>query len=267
MIETWSRGTADDCMAEEILTDLSELVWQHPWWHARADLVLALLQWMQVHPPARVLDAGCGWGVNLDYLEKKGYRPAGLDISRQALQRLDRPDRELIEADLTQELPSTLKQFDAVIALDVIEHLDDDRTAVARFAQLTQPGGIAILSVPALPELYSEFDEVQGHRRRYLPQTLRKAFEDTDLIVEHILWWGTWLVPLLRRQRTQRRTRPGLSAAATYKKYLTLPAWPVRQLFRLAFAVDRIRTLYGKAAQGTSLFAIARRRWAPRKPR
>jgi SAM-dependent methyltransferase len=267
MIETWSCGTADECMAEEILTDLSELVWQHPWWHARAELLLSLLKWSQVHPPARILDAGCGWGVNLDYLERCGYRPAGLDISRRTLQRLDRPDRELIEADLTQELPTAVKPYDAVIALDVIEHLDDDRLAVARLARLTKPGGITILSVPALPELYSEFDEVQGHRRRYLPQTLRQAFEDTDLIVEHILWWGAWLVPLLRRQRKQKRMCDGLSAAAVYRQYLTLPSWPVRQLFRLAFAVDRLRTLYGRTARGTSLFAIARRRWAPRKPR
>ncbi len=267
MIETWSRGTADECMAEEILTDLSDLIWQHPWWHARASLLLALLQSMGVRPPARVLDAGCGWGMNLDYLEQKGYRPAGLDISRQALQRLDRPGRELIEADLTQELPTPIRQYDAVIALDVIEHLDDDRKAVSRLAQLTEPGGVTILSVPALPELYSEFDAVQGHRRRYVPEMLLRAFEDTDLVVEHIHWWGSWLVPLLRRQRKQRRAVAGASAAETYRRYLTLPPWPVRQLFRLAFAVDKIRTLRGRPRQGTSLFAIARRRAAPRKPR
>jgi SAM-dependent methyltransferase len=263
MIETWTQGAADEWMAEDLLTDVSDLIWRHPWSHARAHLVLALLESVKVRPPARVLDAGCGWGVTLDHLERRGYHVAGLDISKQALRRLDQPDRELIEADLTQELPSTRsKQFDAVLALDVIEHLDDDQSAVSRLAQLTKPGGVTILSVPALPELYSEFDAVQGHRRRYLPETLRQTCADSDLKIERVLWWGSWMVPLLRRQRKHKRAQPGASAAETYRQYLALPSWPVRQLLRLAFAVDQVRTLRGRPSRGTSLFALARRRMA-----
>lgn len=78
--------------------------------------------------------------------------------------------------------------FDALLALDVIEHLDDDRGAVMRMASLLKPGGLAIISVPALPELFSDFDEVQGHRRRYVPETLRAAFQDTGLTVREIFW-------------------------------------------------------------------------------
>src|SRR5262245_14880069 len=52
-----------------------------------------------VRSPARVLDTGCGWGVTLDALEAAGYRTSGLDVSRRALERLDRPNRRLIEAD------------------------------------------------------------------------------------------------------------------------------------------------------------------------
>ena len=63
-----------------------------------------------------------------------------------------------------------------MLALDVIEHIDDDRAAVARLGSLARPGGIVIVSVPALPELFTEFDRIQGHRRRYLPETLRAAF-------------------------------------------------------------------------------------------
>src|SRR5260370_32626463 len=115
MIETWSYGTANKYMAEDLLTGPSEVVRHHPWFHARAKLVLALLKSMHVYPPARVLDAGCGWGINLDSLERRGYRVAGLDISRQALQCLDRPDRELIEADLTRGLPPAVRTYEAVI--------------------------------------------------------------------------------------------------------------------------------------------------------
>jgi len=81
-----------------------------------------------------VLDAGCGWGVTLSALERRGYHASGLDIARNALERLDAPGRSLIEADLTQPWPGGLPRFDAVLALDVSEHLDEEASAVARLA-------------------------------------------------------------------------------------------------------------------------------------
>ncbi len=83
----------------------------------------------------------------------------------------------------------------------MIEHLDDDRAAVSALGALVEPGGFLVVSVPALPEMYGEFDRVQGHRRRYLPETLRAAFEGSGLAIERLFWWGAWLVPTLRRQR------------------------------------------------------------------
>jgi 2-polyprenyl-3-methyl-5-hydroxy-6-metoxy-1,4-benzoquinol methylase len=259
MIATWSRGPADENMAEDILTRLGGLVRRHPWWQARAKLMLSILFRAGVRPPATVLDAGCGWGVNLDVLERLGYGVDGLDISRRILERLDCSRRTLFEADLTQPLPRGLKQYDAVISLDVIEHVDDDHGVVTRLAELTKPGGITVLSVPALPELFSEYDEVQGHRRRYVPETLQKAVANTGLQIEKMLWWGSWMVPLLRRRQLRRRQKAGTSASEVYRQYLTLPPWPGTWVLRSAFAYDHFRTLRGKTRIGTSLFAVARR--------
>jgi len=164
MIETWTRGSADANMPEAILTEQAALVRRHPWWLARARLILAALQRYNILPPSRVLDAGCGWGVTLESLEQAGYVAAGMDISRQALEMLqtDRQDRQLIEADLTQSLSAgeSKSPFDAVLALDVLEHLDDDRFALTQLAELLRPGGLVIISVPALPELFSDFDAI-----------------------------------------------------------------------------------------------------------
>ena len=215
MIVIWSEGPADDYMDEAILVELGRRVRRHPWWRARARLTIAILERAGVNPPARVLDAGCGWGVTLDALERRGYRVTGLDISRRVLDGLDRPDRELIVADLSQPLPGSVAPFDAVLALDVIEHLDDDRQALARLAQLTRPhGGIVVISVPAQPDLFSEFDEVQGHRRRYLPDTLRSAFEGTGLELESVFWWAPGSSPScegggLAASPSLRNRRPG----------------------------------------------------------
>src|SRR5207245_1732061 len=102
VIETWSEGSPDENMAEEILVDLPAIIQRHPWWRARAALTLALLDGLGVPPPADVFDAGCGWGVTLEALERRGYRTTAMDVSRRTLELLDRPGRCLIQADLTK---------------------------------------------------------------------------------------------------------------------------------------------------------------------
>ncbi len=261
MIERWSSGDPTDHMDEAILTRLAPRIERHPWWKARARLTVALLDRLigRDRPDTRVLDAGCGWGVTLKALERAGYFAAGLDVSRKALERLDRPGRTLIEADLTKPFPSIQPLYDAVLALDVIEHLDDDRAAVESLSRLVRPGGVLILSVPALPDLFTEFDRVQGHRRRYLPETLRDAIPGGLLNVEQVFWWGSWLVDRLRRSRKRPRSRPGDSADAIYGRYLNLPPAPLRPLLDLAFHLEKRSALRGALKTGTSLFAVARR--------
>jgi SAM-dependent methyltransferase len=259
VIERWSRGTVDLGMAEEILLELAEPIARHPWWQARAALILALLSRLRIVPPARILDAGCGWGVTLEALERGGYRAFGMDISRRMLERLDRPDRRLIEADVSRPLETVPWPFDVVLALDLLEHLDDDRAAVERLEALVRPGGVLILSVPALPDLFSEFDAIQGHRRRYLPETVQTMFAGSALQLEQLFWWGRWLVPALKRQRARPRSRPGETPAQVYRHYLGLPPWPFPWLARMAFRYEQERALEGRLKIGTSLFAVARR--------
>jgi SAM-dependent methyltransferase len=260
MITTWSSGTPDSFMPEAILTELAALVRRHPWWQARARLVIAILSQRGVTPPARILDAGCGWGTTLEALEAAGYDTSGLDVSRQALERLEKPQRKLIEADLTRALvpaAGSVRAYDAIVALDVIEHLDDDRAALASLARLLRPGGTLVVSVPALPELFSEFDRVQGHRRRYLPESLRAAFIAADLTVERIFWWGGWLVPLFRARRSRMLAPSHRPPHEIYLQHLELPAQPASWLFRAAFAWEHGRALRGRVGRGTSLFAVA----------
>jgi len=208
LITTWSSGSPEANMDDEILIGLREIVSHHPWWLARANLILALLNKVGIVPPANILEAGCGWGTNLELLETAGYEVTGLDISRNNLEQLDRADRNLVEADLSQPLPGGLPTYDCVLALDVIEHLDDDCQTVRELARLAKPGGRLLFSVPALPDLFSEFDEVQGHRRRYTSLSFRECLEEADLLIEDILWWGQWMVAPLRSRKTSRRGRP-----------------------------------------------------------
>ena len=242
-------------MPGSILVNTLEVVRRHPWWHARAKLSLAVLRKHGITPPATVMDVGCGWGINLQALEDAGHRATGLDVSRQILEVIDRPQRRLIEADLNRDMPETFSPNDALLVLDVIEHLDDDRGAMRRIADLVRPGGSVVVSVPALPELYSEFDAIQGHRRRYTPETLRAVFEGSEFSVSEMFWWGAWMVPVLRRMRL-RPAPVRQSSSRTYEDYLQLPPWPGTLVMRLAFACEEALALRGRLPVGSSLFAV-----------
>ena len=245
-------------MPQALLLETLRTVRKHPWWNARTKLALEALRAEGITPSAKIIDIGCGWGTNLHALEAAGYDVWGLDISRKILEAIDRPSRKLIEGDLTQELPKDAGTYDAFLALDVIEHLDDDRDATRKFGELLRPHGVGIVSVPAQPDLFSEFDEVQGHRRRYLPDQLREAFAGSGLEVMRVFWWGQWMVPVLRRMRQKQATRESWQPAKTYAEYLRLPPWPGPQVMKVLYASEHSRALKGKLRTGTSLFAIVR---------
>lgn len=245
-------------MPEGMLIATLRQAHRHPWFKARAQLVLAILRTFAVVPPASIIEVGCGGGMNLCALERAGYRVVGLDVSRRILELIDRPERHLIEADLNLEVPPSAGVYDCLLALDVLEHIDDDKGAAVQLARLLRPEGIAVISVPALPELFCEFDSIQGHRRRYLPDTLREAFVGTELQLRRMFWWGAWMVPLFQLRRRGTRTKNTMPSNK-YADYLRLPPWPVPLLMSLAFALEKHAALNGKLRIGTSLFAVLAR--------
>ncbi|HEY3323245.1 MAG TPA: class I SAM-dependent methyltransferase [Planctomycetota bacterium] len=250
-------------MPEAILVELTARLRRHPWWTARARFILSLLGSLHIGPPATVLDAGCGWGTNLEALERAAYLVTGLDSSREALKRLDSPRRTLIECDLCQAFPTEAPVYDAVIAMDVLEHLDDDKAALRRLSERTKPNGALIVSVPALPELFSHFDEVQGHRRRYTPESLKELIAAADLQADRVFFWGQSLIPLIRSSR-KRRAPAHFSEAEAYAYYTRLPLWPAPLLLRALLSWENARALGGRAHTGSSLFAVVRRRQSAR---
>lgn len=246
-------------MSDDLIAPLRHIILKHPWWNARARLALRLLRREGVVPPARVVDVGCGWGTNFLALERDGYRTTGLDISRPALEALDAPQRDLIQADLTKDLPGKRPGYDALLALDVIEHIDDDNAALRRFATLLAPQAVAIVSVPALPDLFSQYDAVQGHRRRYLQDTLRESFLGSGLELTSMFFWGGWMVPVLRAQRFLRRQAVKGTPLEVYRSFVSPPRWPFTLLMRGLFRLEERPAMRGALRKGTSLFVVARR--------
>lgn len=95
----------------------------------------------------------------------------------------DRPEIEARQLDLDGPLEVSGDPVDSVVAINVLEHIEDDVAALESLARLVNPGGTIVLWVPAYPALYGDFDRKVGHVRRYTPATMRRAVEGAGLDV------------------------------------------------------------------------------------
>lgn len=109
----------------------------------------------------------------------------------------DDPSVEVIELALPAEVPLS-EPVDTVVAMNVLEHIEDDVSALRRLARATRPGGRLVIWVPGYQQLYGDFDRKVGHVRRYTPKTLGTAITAAGLTVEvlkpinflgGIAWW------------------------------------------------------------------------------
>jgi SAM-dependent methyltransferase len=103
------------------------------------------------------------------------------------------------------------RRFDTIVAVNVIEHVADDRAATATLAGLLHPGGKLVLYVPACPFAYGSLDRALGHYRRYTPDDLTKLLSGSGLRPEvpaymNILGLLGWILngSILRRARLSR---------------------------------------------------------------
>lgn len=122
----------------------------------------------------RVLDLGCAFGFATRMLRRRGYDAVGVDSSRAYIVRAGRADPRsvYILADAAH-VPLPDASFDGLLLLDVLEHLPDERAAIAEVARLLAPGATLVLSVPSRGplawldslDLYARFVRLTYHGR------------------------------------------------------------------------------------------------------
>ena len=93
----------------------------------------------------------------------------------------------LLDLNRVQEFGAASMQFDTIICMNVIEHLDDDKRAMRNIANLLAPNGRAIILVPRGMWLYGSQDEVLGHKRRYSRKTMQELESQTGLTLLKII--------------------------------------------------------------------------------
>ena len=164
---------------------------------------------LRVGPPKagdRLLDCGAGTGRFAKEMEAH-CQVLVLDDHEEALKILRtrfRPEQILSLAG--DQVPLPAASLDYVTALDVLEHTPDDRAVVDGFHRLLKPGGVALVTVPASMALWSDWDVVLHHFRRYSRPQLRALFPGdrwellyvnyTNVVVYPAVWlvrrWRNW---------------------------------------------------------------------------
>jgi 2-polyprenyl-3-methyl-5-hydroxy-6-metoxy-1,4-benzoquinol methylase len=100
----------------------------------------------------RLLEVGCGYGLLLDEARRRGYDVEGVELSveavRYARDRLGLSVREMALEDAALDAASDGERYDAVLAVDVLEHLDDPVIAIERLCPLLAPDGALLITTP-----------------------------------------------------------------------------------------------------------------------
>jgi 2-polyprenyl-3-methyl-5-hydroxy-6-metoxy-1,4-benzoquinol methylase len=242
-------------MREELYSEIFAAEQEHWWFVARHQIILHLLE--RYLPPNngkryKVADLGCGCGMMLLRLSEK-YEPVGLDSSRHAIEfALRRGVRAKLGA-LPQDVPLSRESYDAVLMLDVLEHLKNDHASVEVAASLLRTGGILICTVPAHMWLWTKFDEDHHHFRRYSRRQFCSLFDEPSIRLELL----SHLNAILFAPAAMWRMLATKVFERDRARYLRLP--PFNSVLRSVFAFERL--LLGKILMplGLSFIAVARK--------
>lgn len=121
-------------------------------------------------------------------------------VARMAERFRDRSEVTARVLDLAEGALELDEPLTGVVAINVLEHIEDDAGALRSLAGMVRPGGRIVLWVPGYMQLFGDFDRAVGHVRRYTPATLRQAFESVGLTAETVkpvnllggvAWWLT----------------------------------------------------------------------------
>ena len=165
----------------------------------------------RVRPPQPhdvLLDCGAGTGQFAAEMSAQ-CRVMVLDSHEESLQMLrKRFSGDQVLALAGDEVPLPDDSLEYVTALDVLEHVPDDQAVVDGFARLLKPGGLAVVTVPASMALWSDWDVVLHHFRRYDRADLGALFAASKWEIEALHYTNVPVFPLVWLVRKWRRLFP-----------------------------------------------------------
>lgn len=187
-----------DGFNDDLFPLLEKIETKHFWFNRRNQLILWALR--TYFPSCRtMIEIGCGTGYVLQAVHRafpnielcgSEQASAGLKVASKRL-----PATSLMQMD-ARNIPFE-NEFDAIGCFDVIEHIGDDETVLREMHKAVKPGGGIIITVPQHPRLWSQFDVMSGHKRRYTRQELIAKVSNAGFTVIRTTSFITLLLPAL----------------------------------------------------------------------
>ena len=244
----------DVCVDETLLLSFAEIERTHWWFVVRRRIVEDAIDSLRLPETSGMLEVGCGTGGMLDSLTAtfpsanvRGVEPssaaADVAVSRGCHVHLGTFDT----------LPAENESIDLLIALDVLEHCEDDVAAAREAARVLASHGRFVLTVPALQSLWSPHDEDNHHYRRYSAATLRNALEAAGLEVERLTYFNSLLLPVAYVTRWIGRATGSNKTAG-----VSLPPKLVNHILKSVFALEVAALRHVDLPIGMSLLAVVR---------
>ncbi len=197
---------------------------EHYWHRHRREVLLQVLRDVCPDPTEPLIELGCGPGTVATHLNAAGYRVDYGDIHREGLEvAIDRARTQLGDAaeqrrfyrvDVTRELPK--RRYRGVMLLDVIEHLPDDDAALENLLPMLKAAGddgFLLVTVPAFDFLWSPWDDIEKHKRRYTASSLSLLAERTGYRVTRSTYFFLPLFFAALGVKTLRAVRDGVLGA------------------------------------------------------
>lgn len=230
---------------------------------SRERALVALRRHLPAAAPT-IIEVGCSSGYLLADLARElpGAFVIGSDYVLEPMIRLAQtlPSVPLVRFDLTR-CPLPDASMDAVVALNVLEHIEDDGRAVAEMARLLKPGGIVVIELPAGRHLFDFYDQAWMHHRRYDLKNLVALVEQAGLRVEEANHMGFFLYPPFAWTKRRHQKMPPADAKARLEQALSANQrsgrlnGPLTALMRLEAKLARLARL----PFGIRCFAVARK--------
>ena len=195
--------------------------------------------WLQRVGPLKsshtLIDCGAGTGMFIE--EMSGIcRAFALDDHAESLviarRRLGM--ERVLEGSCTA-LPFLDNSLDAITALDVLEHVDRDDLAIQEFLRVLKPGGVLVVTVPAMPTLWSDWDVVLHHHRRYTSRTLQALLAKTSFQTLYWNYVNVAVLPIVWLVRQSRKLLASSSTASEGRAEESIPPKLLNDLLRWVF--------------------------------
>jgi len=162
----------------------------------RRNLIYSIFEEYNIKNDMRILDYGCGSGFIVGQLQARGYDACGTDISREAVEYGTSQGIKNLYPTNGVEVDFSDGSFDLILAMDVVEHINEDNLVIKEFERLLKPNGRLIITVPAYQWMWGVQDEVSHHFRRYSMSSMAKLLSFfPNLSVLRKTYFNTFLFP------------------------------------------------------------------------